>query len=114
IDDPVQRAFAAIDTFLDTCGSPAFRRIVMQQGPAVLGSGRWRELDGKYTLGVLRDHLDELMDAGIIAEQPKGLLINVLFAALHEAAVYVAEAEGQAEAKAQATELLSRIMTALR
>jgi AcrR family transcriptional regulator len=114
IDDPCQRASAAIDTFLDTCGSVAFRRIVMQEGPAVLGTDRWRELDGRYTLGVLRDHLNELIRAGVIAEQPIGLLINVLFAALHEAAVFVAEAGGRAEAKEQATELLTRIMASLR
>lgn len=111
----VERAVAAMNTFLRRCAEPAYQRIVMQEGPVVLGIERWRELDEKYTLGLVRAHLEGLMDVGYLAPVPLHLLTRVLLAALHEAAGHVAEAgpEDVEEALQEASLLMERLTAGL-
>src|ERR1700756_2750307 len=42
------RLFAGIDPYLDVCIEPAYGRIVVQEAPAVLGSGRFQEIEETY------------------------------------------------------------------
>jgi AcrR family transcriptional regulator len=112
---PVERAVAAMNAFLRRSAEPAYQRIVMQEGPVVLGLQRWRELDGKYTLGLLRRHLEGLMEVGYLVPVPLPLLTRVLLAALHEAAGHVAEAgpDGTEEALEAASLLMERLTAGL-
>lgn len=42
-DDPWEQALAGLRTFLDVVQDPAYQRIVIREGPAVLGHERFRE-----------------------------------------------------------------------
>src|SRR5207237_5538535 len=83
--DPWRRMLGGIGAFLDACLTPRYRRIVLQEGPAALGWNRWREIDERYALALVRAPLARLMNAGVLRRQPVGLLARVVLAALTEA-----------------------------
>src|SRR5918999_3263733 len=43
-----------IDAFLDACLDPAYQRIVLLDGPAVLGWEEWRGIGERHGLGIIR------------------------------------------------------------
>jgi hypothetical protein len=86
--------------FLDAAAQPDVRRVCLLDAPSVLPVELRRQLAEKYGLGLVRESLRELMDAGVIAKQPLEPLAHVLLAALHEAAVLVADGHDRAEVDA--------------
>lgn len=109
-----QQVLAAFDAALDICLEPRFQRIVLLDGPAVLGWQRWRALAERYELGLIRDALTALVAAGLLRPQPADLLARVLFAALSEAALTIAAADDQPRTRAEAGALLGLLLEGLR
>ena len=114
-DDPVERAATALTTFLQLCTAEPFRSIVMEQGPIALGWQRWRELDQANTLQVIKEPLQALAEAGVIAVEVTDMLTQLLYACLHEAADLVAHAplEQRAETQQEAVGLVLRFLAGL-
>src|SRR5713101_2968619 len=48
--------------FLDACTGSDFQRIVLVDGPAVLGHGAWTDLVERHGLGLLRTWLQQAID----------------------------------------------------
>jgi AcrR family transcriptional regulator len=111
--DPLGEMRAGTALFLDASLDPAVQRIILLDGPAVLGWERCREIAGEYGLGVIEAVLGAAIEAGQIAEQPVKPLAHLLMGALDEAAMYVARAERQPEARAEMGETLERIIDGL-
>lgn len=114
-DDPADRAVSALVAFLDLCTTEPFRTLVIEQGPIALGWQRWRELDKAYNLRLIADHLAALREAGVIAVPVTGVLTQLLYACLHEAADLVAHApaEQRAGVQAEAVEIVLRFLAGL-
>jgi AcrR family transcriptional regulator len=114
-DDPRVRAASALVAFLDLCTAEPFRTIVLEQGPIALGWGRWRELDQAHTLRVITDHLRALAAAGVITVEVTGVLTQLLYACLHEAADLVshAPADRRKAVQEEAVELVLRFLDGL-
>jgi AcrR family transcriptional regulator len=113
-DDPVEMLRTGTRLWLDSCFDPEVRRIVLLDGPSVLGFDEWREILGRYGLGVLAAGLEGAMDAGAIERQPVMALAHVITGALNAAALYVAEAEDRAAARAEMDPVLDRLVETLR
>ena len=84
---------AGAEMFLDACTEPEVQRIVLLDGPAVLGWDRWREIAAEHGLGLIEASLAAAIEAGEIDAQPVQPLAHVLMGALDEAAMLVARAE---------------------
>lgn len=112
--DPWSKALAALDVYLDACAEPRFRELTLRQAPLALGWERWRELDERYAMGLVRGLLAELMDAGEIRRFPLELLSGITFALLAEAARYIAAAPDQAQAHTDAREAVLSALSGLR
>ncbi len=108
--DPVEALRAGARLFLDACADPEVERIILLDAPAVLGWEGWRDLAGRYGLGLVRLGLQSAMDAGAIVRQPTAPLAHVLIGALDEAALYVAGAENPAAAREECAEIFDRIV----
>jgi len=108
--DPVEALRAGARLFLDACADPEVERIILLDAPAVLGWEGWRDLAGRYGLGLVRLGLQSAMDAGAIVRQPIAPLAHVLIGALDEAALYVAGAENPAAAREECAEIFDRIV----
>lgn len=112
-DDTDAVLVAGTDAWLDACAEPEVQRIVLLDGPAVLGWERWRQVGLRHGLGLVTALLTEMMEAGAIPEQPVPPLAHVLVGALDEAALYVALAADPGRARAEVGAVLRRVVTTI-
>jgi AcrR family transcriptional regulator len=112
-DDPLAVVAAGAEAWLDASVEPEVRRIALLDGPAVLGWQRWREVGMRHGFGLVTGLLGELIEAGAIPAQPIEPVAHVLIGALDEAALYIAQADDPATARAEAGAVLRRLVIAL-
>jgi len=108
--DPVGALRAGARLFLHACAEPEVERIILLDAPAVLGWEAWRDLAGRYGLGLVQLALQSAMDAGAIAPQPVIPLAHALVGALDECALYVARAGEPAAAREECAMIIDRIL----
>ncbi len=111
--DPMTALYAGVRRFLEACADPAVERILLLDGPAVLGWQAWRDLADRYGLGLLQHGLQAAMDAGAISPQPVMPMAHVLIGALDECALYVARAADPAAARQQCMAVLTQLLDGL-
>jgi len=63
-DDPWAKALAGLRAFLDVVQEPGYRRIVILEGPAVLGYARYREQEERSTFANVLDIVGSVLKAG--------------------------------------------------
>ncbi len=112
-DDPWAQLTAGCRAFLTASTDPAVRRIMLTDGPAVLGWSEWRAMDEAGSASHLADALTALIEAGVIAQQPVAPLTRLLSGAMNEAALWLAETADPADLDAVLA-ALSRMLEALR
>jgi AcrR family transcriptional regulator len=101
------------EAFLDACLEPAVQRIVLTDGPAVLGWELWREIDAQYGLGLVRTALEIAMERGYIARQPVTPLAHLVLGALNEAGLYIARAPDAKKARGEVGAGVRRLLEGL-
>ncbi len=111
--DPMDALRAGARLFLDACAEPEVERIILLDAPAILGWEAWRDLAGRYGLGLVQLALQSAMDAGAIVQQPVVPLAHVLIGALDECALYIARAEDPAAAREQCAAIFDRILLSI-
>jgi AcrR family transcriptional regulator len=111
--DPMAALHAGMRRFLEACADPLVERILLLDGPAVLGWQAWRDLADRYGLGLLQYALQAAIDAGAITPQPVVPLAHVLIGALDECALYVARAQDPPAARQQCTAILQQLLDGL-
>jgi len=89
VGSPFAALRAGIRAFLEECRAPEVQRIVLIDGPAVLGWERWREVAERYGLGLMEAVVRASIDAGEIAPLEVAPLAHLLMGALDEAALLV-------------------------
>jgi hypothetical protein len=90
------------------------QRILLIDGPAVLGWRRWRELDTGTTLGLLISSLGDLVETGVIAAQPVEPLAHLVLAALNEASLVIAHSDDPEAARAEVGPALGNLIEGLK
>lgn len=108
---PYEAMRAGIRMFLEACRTPDVQRVVLIDGPSVLGWARWREVAEAYGLGLMRAVIDQAIEAGELAPLPAEVLAHLLMGALDEAALLVAREPESSEA---VTATLERLLEGLR
>ncbi len=103
-----------ISAFLDVCVGGDFQRIVLVDGPRVLGSDAWDELVERYGRGILEEWLDRCVEAGDLEAVPVRALARLLIAMLTEASLAIARSPTPAETRAELGIVLDRMLTGLR
>lgn len=114
VEDPWEELVVGTDAFLDACTRPEVQRIMLIDGPSVLGWDVWRGADGNLALGLLETALKHAMDAGGMVPQPPKPLAHVLLGAIDEAAMVVARADDQDAAREEMSRTLHRLLEGLR
>lgn len=104
----------AVEAWLELCGRPDIQRVVLVDGPSVLGWPRWREICQSHVLGLIQAVLAQGMAAGEVRRQPIVPLSHALIAVADEAAMYVAAAADPAVARAEMVAVARQFVTALR
>ncbi len=100
--------------FLDASLTPEVQRILLIDGPAVLGWQEWRVIEARYGLGGIQAMLELAVADGSLPEQPLTVLAHLLLATTDEAALFIANAEDPQAARDQAVAAMDRLLTGLR
>lgn len=113
-NDILQAMSAGTRHYLAACAKGSTGRIILRDGPAVLGWERWREIDAQHFGGKIPRALTAAMERGLIATQPVEPLARLLLGAMTEAAVACAGAANIKEAAANYAKAFSSLLEALR
>src|SRR4051812_6745690 len=62
--DPWEKALAGLRAFLEVVREPTYRRIVIQEGPSVLGYERYREQEERSTFAIVLEIVRSVLTAG--------------------------------------------------
>jgi AcrR family transcriptional regulator len=111
--DALGRLRAGLLGFLDASLTPEVQRILLVDGPAVLGWQEWRAVEERYGLGAIRALLHLAVSEGTLPAQPLDALAHVLLAAVDEAALFIANAEDPSLARDQAVAAVDRLLAGL-
>ncbi|WP_175598626.1 TetR/AcrR family transcriptional regulator [Nonomuraea rhodomycinica] len=103
--DPLAAVRRGARAFLLACAEPETRRIVLLDGPAVLGWDEVRRIEYGHTLRLLREGLAAAAEAGRIEPGDVTVRAHLVFGALCEGAMLVARA---ADPGTALTEVLAR------
>lgn len=112
-DDPLAALKTGTLAFLRAASAPDFARVVMIEGPAVLGRDAWSGIDRAAGTATLREGLAAAMVAGRLAPLPLEALATVLSGAMNEAALLVATAPDPDAALAAAVTVLDAMLDGL-
>jgi AcrR family transcriptional regulator len=111
--DPMRQLARGFAAFLDQCRIAEVQRIVMLEGPTVLGWDTWHELDERYAFGTLKAALTAAAEQGRIDADSVEPLSHLLLGAVMQAGMVVARADDPVAAKQAMTRTFERILAAL-
>ena len=112
--DPLEQLRRGTRAYLDACIDPAVQRVVLLDGPSVLGWETWQEIEQRYGYGLVVAGVEAAMAAGLIASQPVEALAHVLFGALTEAGMVVARADDPRASRTEMEAAMDRLLDGLR
>jgi AcrR family transcriptional regulator len=110
-DDAFEGFLAACRASMTFMGRPDYRQIALVDGPAVLGSTEWHELDASIGLASMEAGLKSLHRAGVLDEAPDHALAVVLFGALTEAGLAASRGDGDPDVLFAAFRRLIELLT---
>jgi AcrR family transcriptional regulator len=111
--DPLVVMGVGANAWLDACAEPEIHQIVLVDAPAVLGWARWTEIGNRYNIGLVRALLSHAIEVGRVPPQPLDATAHTLLGALREAALYLARADDQVQARRDTGAVIDRLIHAL-
>lgn len=108
--DPWARLTSGLQGFLRAAQEPAVQRVILVDGPVVLGWQTLREIQEANSIALINELVRAAIAEGIIDDQPVAELTHMLVAALEEAALLVAHAANPAVARRRAAKVLDRVL----
>jgi AcrR family transcriptional regulator len=87
--NPMEALRLSFNAFLDLACETEVRQIVLTDAHSVLGWQKWREIEGRYGLGGLKQALKSLAQAGRIQDDMVDVFAHILLASLIEIAFVV-------------------------
>ena len=92
--DPWQKALVGVEAFMDIVQQPRYRRIVIQEGPAVLGYERFREQEERTTYANVVEIVRAVLTAGTweLEEEMLQTFARIFFGTMSAAGEVVATA----------------------
>ncbi len=109
-----EQLVAGLQGFLTAALEPEVQRIILVDGPAVLGWNEWRELEARYGITIIEAALEVAMDQGTIRTQPRRELAHLILAAVDEAALLIAHSDNPEAARRNASVALAQLLEGLR
>src|SRR3984957_9309722 len=113
-ESPLAEIREGVSAFLDVCVGGDFQRIVLVDGPRVLGTDAWDDLVERYGRSLLEEWLRRCMSTGDLDQMPVRALARLLIAMLTEASLAIARADDPAAQRAALGEVLDRVLIGLR
>ncbi|GAB2877379.1 TetR/AcrR family transcriptional regulator [Nocardioides pacificus] len=114
--DPWEKALAGLRAFLGVVRQPTYRRIVIQEGPSVLGYERYREQEERSTFANILDIVRAVLSAGTwdLDEDMLETFARIFFGAMSSAGESVSTSDDPHLASARVETAIGFILAGLR
>ena len=112
--DAIAAIAVGTKAYFRICSEGPVGRIILGDGPVVLGWQRWREVDSRHFGAMMPMALEAAVAQGLIEEQPVEPMAHLLLGAVTEAAVACAGSNTPAETGQRHAEALERLLSGLR
>jgi AcrR family transcriptional regulator len=109
-----ERAMRGIQSYIKSCLDPSYQRIVIHEGPVVMGWERWREAEEHYSFGLVKATIEALIAAGEVVELPVEVTARILFGALSAGATTIAGAADPKKAGAEVSQTIITVLEGMR
>ena len=110
--DLADRVRVGAVAFLRICTDPTYRRLVIQDAPAVLGAARARAIGEAHPFGLLIGAVQALKSAGRFEVENAYLAGRMIGSMICEAALLVGDAAAPDEIERQAVAIVDRVLAA--
>lgn len=101
------------DILFDAYERKDARRLLLMDGPSVLGHVQWTQMQEKLRIGLGEHALGHLADEGLIPKRMIPMLAHLLFGAFTQGALQIATADDPANASKQARAAYKRLAQGL-
>ena len=112
--DPWEKALGGLRAFLDVLQEPRYRRIVIADGPAVLGYEKYREQEERTTFGIVQEIVSAVLASYELEPSMVETFSRVFFGAMSAAGAAVSSAEDTHKAGAEVEAAIAYILAGLR
>ena len=114
--DPWEKALAGLGAFLAVVQEPTYQRVVVQDGPAILGYERFREQEERSAYGLVLEIVGAVLEAStdVLDEPMKQTFSRIFFGAMSAAGESVSTAEDPRQAVARIEAAIGFILLGLR
>ncbi|HET7735800.1 MAG TPA: TetR/AcrR family transcriptional regulator [Nocardioidaceae bacterium] len=112
--DPWDQVHEGVRAFFEVARGPEYRRIVVQEGPAVLGYERYREQEERTTFLIVRDLVGKVVPIELF---PKGLhdtLARLFFGALTAAGNQLSASDDPERESQELETVVAFLLTSIR
>jgi AcrR family transcriptional regulator len=115
-DDPWEKAQAGLRAFLEAVQEPAYRQVVISDGPSVLGHERFREQEERSTYAIVDEIVRSALgtDAYDLDDAMLDTFTRIFFGAMSAAGGAVAVSQDPGAAAARVELAIGTIMAGLR
>jgi AcrR family transcriptional regulator len=104
---------SSLGSFLDAATKPEVQRILLIDGPSVLGWEKWRELETHYGMALIRAALVGAMEDGIMRKAPVEPLAHMIMAVIHEAALFIAHSKRSKQVRADVQKAVDVMLSSM-
>ncbi len=112
--DPWEKAVVGLRQFLEIVQQPAYSRVVIQEGPVVLGYERYREQEERSTFGIVQEIVSSVLASYDLEPSMVETFSRVFFGAMSAAGAAVSSAEDTKRASAEVEAAIAFILSGLR
>ncbi|HEY9565903.1 MAG TPA: TetR/AcrR family transcriptional regulator [Nocardioides sp.] len=116
VQDPWEKSLEGLRAFLDVVQDPTYRRVVIQEGPAVLGYERFREREERSSFAIVLDIVNNVLSAGPweLEEPMIEVFSRIFFGALSSAGDSVAMSQKPEETGARVEAAIAFMLQGMR
>jgi AcrR family transcriptional regulator len=109
LPDALDRIAAGVLRYLELAMQPGIKRILLIDGPVVIGWGKWREIDDRYFGASTKSALAHALGTHVSALEVDAIA-HLVMGAVMEAALVCAEAEDPLKSARQHADALRRLL----
>lgn len=114
IQDPWEQLVEGCKVFIQTVSKATVYRIILIDGPAVLGWQTFRELDQENSMRLLQNQIEYLQEIDMLKNVSSKALTHALSGAINETSVWVAEQKDKQEAMKEAMIVIESILEGMK
>lgn len=108
------KAGMVVREYLQSCLDPAYQRIVIQEGPVVMGWQRWRDAQDHLSFGLIRSAIADLRNSGGLTGLPVEITARLVFGALSTAATMIANSPDPERTSEETEDAIVRLLALAR